>query len=611
MMQAFRNAAKPLMVVVAITFFAWLVLDLSGITGGTGLLTQTSVGKVNGRSIDARTYQNIVQQSIDARQRQSPGAMGLEDYQQVRDEVWDQIVQNSVLDAEYRRRGITVSDDEVVQAIRTSPLPDFQNVPEFQTDSQFDLAKYQRWLTSSVAQQYLPSLEAQYRDELQRTKLLRLVTSDIYLSDAALWERYRDEHEMVKVGLTAIIPRNVVPDSSVHISDADLAGYYKAHRDEFQRPKTAYLSFVALPRVPLASDTSAVRARADSARQEIVGGAPFAEVARRESSDSASAVKGGDLGEWTKGAMDPAFDSAAFALPLNTVSQPVLSHFGFHLIQITSRKGNKAKGRHILFPIEVTGAHRDKLDAQADSLEHLGAERSDPAALDTVARALKLRIGRSAPVQQGSKVQLGQLVVPDAGVWAFQAKPGATSPVIETSFAFYIFRLDSLHDAGIPPLAEIRPSVMAAVRDEKKWAAAREVARDYMKRLEAGNSSAQAAAALKLPNREFGPFSRVNPPLTNPVVVGAAFGLKKGERSGILDTKEGIYVIETLDRVAADSAKFVKELDQYRARTINVAKQERVRNYLTALRKSAKIVDNRAKVLQQQTGTQPAAPAGV
>ena len=610
MMQAFRNAAKPLMVVVAITFFAWLVLDLSGITGGTGLLTQTSVGKINGRSIDARTYQNIVQQSIDARQRQSPGAMGLEDYQQVRDEVWDQIVQNSVLDTEYRRRGITVSDDEVVQAIRTSPLPEFQNVPEFQTDSQFDLAKYQRWLTSSVAQQYLPSLEAQYRDELQRTKLLRVVTSDIYLSDAALWERYRDEHEMVKVGLTAIVPRNVIPDSSVRVSDAEIAAYYKAHQDEFQRPKTAYLSFVALPRVATAADTAAVRAHADSARQEILSGAPFDEVARRESADSASAAKGGDLGEWTKGAMDPAFDSAAFTLPLKTVSRPVRSQFGFHLIEITSRKGNKAKGRHILFPIEVTGAHRDQLDAQADSLEHLGAEQSDPAALDTVARALKLRVGRTAPVQEGSKVQLGQLVVPDAGVWAFQAKPGATSPVIETSFAYYIFRLDSLHEAGVPPLGEIRSSVTATVRDQKKWAAARELAKDYLKRLETGSSMAQAAGALKLPHREFGPFSRINPPLTNPVVVGAAFGLKEGQRSGILDTKEGLYVIETLGRVKADSAKFVKELEQYRARSINLAKQERVRNYLTALRKTAKIVDNRAKVLQQP-GTQPATPAGV
>jgi peptidyl-prolyl cis-trans isomerase D len=598
MMQAFRNAAKPLMVVVAFTFFAWLVLDLSGITGGTGLLTQTSVGKVNGRSIDAKTYQTIVQQSIDARQRQSPAAMGLEDYQQVRNEVWDQIVQSNVLDAEYRRRGIRVSDDEVVQAIRTSPLPDFQKIPEFQTDSQFDLGKYQRWLTSSVAQQYLPSLEAQYRDELQRSKLFREVTADIYLSDAALWEHYRDEHETAKVGLTAIIPRNVVADSTVQVSDAEVQAYYKAHLNEFKRPRTAYLSFVALPRTTTAADTAAVRARADSARQEILGGAPFADVARRESGDSVSAVKGGDLGEWTKGSMDPAFDSAAFALPIGKVSQPVRSQFGFHLIEITSRKGNKAKGRHILFPMEVTGHHRDQLDAQADSLEHLGADRADPAALDTVARALKLPIGHTEPVQQGSKVQVGRLLVQDAGVWAFEAKPKATSSVIETPYAYYIFRLDSLQPEGVPPLTAIRSAVTRAVREQKKWDGAREIATAYLKRLGEGSSMAQAAKAMNLAHREFGPFSRINPPLTNPVVVGTAFGLEAGQRSGILDTKDGIYVLESLSHTKADSTKFVKELDQYRVRLINLARQERVRNYLSALREAAKIVDNRDKVLK-------------
>jgi len=598
MMQAFRNAAKPIMVVVAITFFAWLVLDLSGITGGTGLLTNTSVGKVNGQSIDARTYQAIVQQSIDARQQQTPGSLGLEDYKQVRDQVWDQIIQSRVLDAEYRRRGIRVSDDEIVQAIRNSPLAEFQNVPEFQTDSQFDLGKYQRWLTSSVAQQYLPSLEAQYRGELQRAKLLRVVTADVYLSDAALWEQYRDENETVKVGLTAIIPRNAVPDSAVKLSDAEVAAYYKAHLDEFKRQRTAYLSYVALPRLTTAGDTAATLARADSARQEILGGAPFAEVALRESADSATAAKGGDLGEWTRGSMDPAFDSAAFVLPLKTVSKPVRSQFGFHLIEITSRKGKKAKGRHILFPIEVTGSHRDQLDAQADSLETLAAERNDPAALDTVARALKLPIGKSNPVQEGTKVQLGRFVVPDAAVWAFGAKPGATSPVIETRLAYYVFRLDSLHPAGVPTLAEIRPSVEQAARDAKKWDLARKIAKDYVKRVEEGSTMAQAATAMKLVHREFGPFSRVNPPLASPLVVGTAFGLDAGRRSGILDTKDGIYVLETVTHARADSTKFVKELQEYRARAINAARQDRVRSYLTALRGAAKVVDNRDKVLQ-------------
>jgi hypothetical protein len=117
----------------------------------------------------------------------------------------------------------------------------------------------------------------------------------------------------------------------------------------------------------------------------------------------------------------------------------------------------------------------------------------------------------------------------------------------------------------------------------------------------------QAATAMKLPHKEFGPFSRINPPLTNPIVVGTAFGLEAGKRSGILDTKDGIYVLETLQHTKADSAAFAKGLDEYRARAINLARQERVRNYITALRSAAKIVDNREKVLQAGG---PQAPRG-
>lgn len=606
-MQAFRNAAKPLMVVVAFTFFAWLVLDLSGLTGGTGFLTTTTVGKVNGQSIDARTYQSVVQQNIDNQQRQSPGPLGLEERTQIENQVWDQFIETSVLQEEYRRRGLTVTQDEIVQAMRNSPPAEFRNIPEFQTDSQFDLGKYQRWLTSSVAGQYLPTLEAQYREQLQRSKLLRVVTADVYLSDAALWEQFRDEHEQVKIALTAIIPRNVVPDSAVKLSDAEVTAYYRSHQDDFKRPPTAFLSYVALPRLLNASDTAAARARADSARAEIAGGAPFAEVAQRESADTASATRGGDLGEWTRGSMDPAFDSAAFALPLKTVSRPVLSQFGFHLIEIASRKGAKAKGRHILFPIEVSGPHRDLLDAQADSLERLAADRDDPAALDTASKALKLPVGKTGQVQKGTKVLVGTLAVPDAGVWAFQAKKGATSPVIETEFSFYVFRLDSLRPEGVPPLSEIREAVEHAVRNDKKRDLGKKAAEDYLKRLESGSTMAQAAEAMKLPHREFGPFSRVDPPLTNPVVVGTAFGLDAGQRSGLLDTPDGMYHVQVLEHIKADSAKFVQELNEYRGKMINAARQDRVRGYLGALRQAAKVVDNREKLLRQQQ--QPAPPA--
>ncbi|HVK00873.1 MAG TPA: peptidyl-prolyl cis-trans isomerase [Gemmatimonadales bacterium] len=597
MMQTFRNSAK---VAGAIFALLMLIFVLTSVDW-SGLTKSTSVGKINGQSVDTRTFQGFVQQSIDNRQRDLPTSLTLEERHQIEDQVWEELIQNRVLETEYERRGISVSTDEIVQAIRNSPPADFRNVPEFQTDSQFDMNKYQRWLTSSVGAQYLPALEAQYRDQLRRSKLLRVVAADIYLSDAALWEQYRDENEQVKVAVTAIIPRNAVPDSAVKLTDEEVTAYYRSHQDDFKRSRTAFLSFVALPRLTNASDTAFAKARADSAKAAILAGEPFADVARRESSDSVSAAAGGDLGEWTKGSMDPAFDSAAFAMPLKKVSQPVLSQFGFHIIEITSRKGNKAKGRHILIPIEVAGEHRDHLDAEADSLERLAAEREDPAALDTVSKALSLPIGGTGGVQEGTRVQVGNLVVPDAGAWAFGgSKPGHTSPVIETSFAFYIFRIDSVQPAGVPPLAQVRPAVEFALRNDKKKQLVKPKAEEYLKRLANGESMAAAAKAMNLPNREFGPFSRVNPPLTDPMVVGTAFGLEKGQRSGLLDTPDGMYVMESLERVPADSAKFVKELDEYRTKMIDMARQARVRGYLAALRQSAKIVDNRARLRQQQ-----------
>ena len=177
--------------------------------------------------------------------------------------------------------------------------------------------------------------------------------------------------------------------------------------------------------------------------------------------------------------------------------------------------------------------------------------------------------------------------------------PASTSQVIETSIADYIFRLDSLQPAGVPPLGQIRQLVAFQARGEKKIDLGRKVAKEYQTRLEAGGSMGAVADSMKLPYKEFGPFSRVNPPLTDPVVVGTAFGLDVNQRSGMLDTKDGIYFMKVLEHTKADSAAFVKDLESYRARMIGTARQDRVRNYLEALRQAAKVVDDRKKVLQQ------------
>jgi len=610
MMQFFRSIAKPLILVTAIAFFTWLVVDLSGLSGGGGLLTRTSVGKVNGTSVDIRTFQASIQQAIDSRQRQTGASLTLEEINEVRNQVWEQAVQGIIFRAEYKRYGLRTTPAEIAEAIRVSPPREILEDALFQTDARFDITKYQRWLSSSAGQQVVPYLEDRYREELLRGKLLRRVIADVYVSDAELWERYRDEKETVKVGALVIDPALAIPDSAAPVSDKEIEDYYRTHRDELKLSHAAFLSYLALPRLPDGSDSAAALQRVLALREEVAKGAPFAEVARRESTDTLSGQKGGELGEMSKSSVDPAFAAAAMTLALNTLSEPVLSGFGYHLIQVESRKGDTFNARHILVPIEVTGTHRDRLDRRADSLEQLAADRLEPSALDTAASALKMRIGRVGPLNEGARIGIpegGQ--VPDASVWAFQAKVGEESPVIEGETAYLVFRLDSVQAEGVPPLGAIRAVVVQRVRLEKKRAAAKELGRRLAGQLQPGTLLKQLAEGSGRSYREIGPVARLNTGLPDPVLVGTAFGALKGGVAGPVSAEDGVYLIQGLERTPADSADFVKNLPQVRAQAIQAARQNRVRAYVDALRTSAKVVDRRSEVFK--TNAQSAAATTV
>jgi peptidyl-prolyl cis-trans isomerase D len=609
-MNFFRRIAAPFMAVVIFTFLAWMVVDLSGITGSAGFSRPQSVGKVDGQSLDSRDYELMVQRETQEQQQRTQATLGTDDYARIRDKVWNEWVDQAVLTAEFERRGITVTDVEVARAIQTTPLPELMGSEIFQTDGRFDMTKYARWLSSPSAAQVLPVLEERYKAELKRSKLLRVVTADVFVSDADLWQRYRDVNELVTVDLAAIIPRNAVPDSAVAVSDAEVEQYYRAHPDDFKRPETAYLSFVTTSRETDASDTAAARGRIAQIRTELAGGARFDDLARRESQDAVSAAQGGSLGTWAKGRMVPEFEAQAAKLPLNKVSEPFLTEFGFHLLEVTARTKDSITGRHILIPVELAGAHRDSIDAIADALDRLAADRVDPAALDTAARVLGLRVSRAVPVQRGTAVQAGAKVVANVGTWAFQkATAGAIGQIEQTGDALYLFRIDSIVPEGVPALEGIREVVAIQAREAKKWEAAKAVGANLQKRLDEGATLDMAARALGLPHQVVGPFSRVNPPFPNPTVTGTAFALLPKQRSGVIDTPEGYYLLESVSRTPADSAAFVREIDRLRDGAIRIARQERARMYLTALREHAEIVDRREEIQRDNEQAQAALDA--
>lgn len=73
-------------------------------------------------------------------------------------------------------------------------------------------------------------------------------------------------------------------------------------------------------------------------RRRIIGGANFESIAKANSQDPGSTVKGGNLGWVNPGEMVPEFDKAMAKLELNEISEPVRTPFGYHLIQVTERR---------------------------------------------------------------------------------------------------------------------------------------------------------------------------------------------------------------------------------------------------------------------------------
>src|SRR5207247_9750878 len=162
------------------------------------------------------------------------------------------------------------------------------------------------------------------------------------------------------------------------------------------------------------------------------------------------------------------------------LGQPALSSFGYHLIRVDAAKGDSLHVRHILIPIVPQGQHLDQIDARTDSLDHLAAEQTDGSRLDSAAQRLHLPVAAAPTLIQGDRLTLGRYVIPDVSVWAFEARPGETSPLIEGERGNYVFRLDSLYAAGTPPLAQIHDRVLAAARSGKKRVIARQRAAEAL-----------------------------------------------------------------------------------------------------------------------------------
>ena len=600
MLQAMRASAKYIWIIIVVLFVGgFLLAQTSGLLGRAPVTSTTAVASVNGEDILATTWYQATQNLEQDETQRSNQSISLDERQRLMDQAYDQLVGDALLRQEYRRRGITVSDDEILQAARYNPPPQLMQAPDLQTDGQFDPAKYQRFLASPLAKQngLLFQLDQYYRTEIPKEKLFDQVASDVYISDEQLWRRFQDTHDSAQVSFVQFEPERI-SDSAVRVSDDEVRAYYDTHKKQFERPGTAKVSIIIIPRAVSAADSAAVRAHALALRAKILGGEKFEDVARAESADSASAVNGGSLGKGPKGRFVAPFEAAAYALKTGEISQPVLTQFGYHLIKVDARKGDTLTISHILLRIQQSDSAAAKTDRRADSLARMAASTDQPAKFDLAARALQIPIIRSAVVEGNTLTVNGQYI-PSVGPWAFQgAKPGETSELFDAEDGYYLARLDSLTPGGTLSLDQAKQDIRTYLLRQKKVDALMPQARNFAK--VAGASSLESAA--KLLNMQVvstKPFTRVTgvPELAQaPEAVGAAFTLPlRTVSEPIRSTAE--VVVERVDtRIPASRAVFEAQKATVRAQALQQIRQERVRIFLANLKAVAKIDDKRKQV---------------
>jgi peptidyl-prolyl cis-trans isomerase SurA len=168
------------------------------------------------------------------------------------------------------------------------------------------------------------------------------------------WEQYRAQVR-ADIERAALINKEI--RTKVNVSPEEIERYYKEHLDEYPMPARVRARLISLlvPAGASAEQKAAVRDEAGRIRKEAAAGKNFAELAKAHS-QGPGAADGGDIGEVTRGQMQPEFERAAFALKPGEVSEVIETASGYHILEVEKREGEAHQ------PLaEVSDTIREKL----------------------------------------------------------------------------------------------------------------------------------------------------------------------------------------------------------------------------------------------------------
>jgi len=232
----------------------------------------------------------------------------------------------------------------------------------------------------------------------------------------------------------------------VKITRQEVEQFYQTNRDSLPELKESVeISHILLQVTPGAESKQQAREKIAGILERLRSGEDFAELARQYSEDPGSAAKGGELGFIQRGDFVKDFEEKAFALQPGQISDIVETQFGFHIIQMLERRGEKINVRHILIRTRPTKADEER------TLKLLLAIRDSCLAGADFAEMAKRYSNDETTADKGGYLgwfEVEKLQLPEFKSVVKELKIGEISQPFRTRFGYHIVKLLNRREGG-------------------------------------------------------------------------------------------------------------------------------------------------------------------
>lgn len=596
MMSSLRKNTATILWILVFAFIATIIFSW-GMGGFKGRIEPGIVAKVNGVKITREQYDQTLQNRF-TQERQRNDTSELTDAQtaQIRNDVWESLINDILLSQAREKAGITVSDKELATAVQTMPPQAIVQNPQFRDSTgAFNWGLYRQLLSDPTYVDVVIQIEQEVKSELLRQKVLRRIGSLDFISDDeahAAWERQKS---MATATYLLVPAQDMSVDSSL-VTDEMLRVAYEERKDEFKVEENAEIEYVQFPDQPSRQDSLDARSFIQNLIDRVRNGESFADLARDFSEDPASGQKGGDLGWFKASQMVKPFADAAFAAKAGDLLGPIETSFGYHAILVQGKRGSgrnaEVHASHILIKVERSSETLDDLRNRADGFieEARSANFQKAAEIYNLKVDTLLRLPRTGfdPVLGNNKA---------AKEFLFNRPKGEISPVYRNRQGLVVFRSLKLRESGYRPFEEVKQVLFHdALREqqlEKAGVIADEIYEKIMETRDFAKVARDYAYELQTTPREFTIDGFVSGVGRDYAFTATAFGLEERQISKPVRGARGCYIIR-LDAIQRpNEVEWQQDKEQVLNSMLDQRQQTVFNEWIKQQREAANIKDFR------------------